>query len=184
MTRRNEPTRTDNPYSTLFWIVISILGLVGVGSFVMSVSRLRDSSVFKKPTPSPQPVFWEVEIISPLSLSRESGSFTATGLAVDKGSICPSGDVYDLEYQDISPVPGELTALLVHKEFVCDDSSGTFEMDLDVRILDSPQRTTGTWQIRDGYGKYDGLEGYGTFTGSYVDENNIIDTYNGGIKSD
>ena len=57
-------------------------------------------------------------------------------------------------------------------------------MDLDVRILESPRRTTGTWQIIDGQGKYDLLEGNGTFKGRYVNDDNIIDTYIGIIKSD
>ena len=123
----------------------------------------------------------DVEIISTLSLSEEKGEFTASGAAVVARILCERGTVQDLEYQDISPVPGELTDILVQKRFLCWNWSGYFLMDLDVNI--SEEGTTGTWQIVGGVRDYENLAGSGTFEGVYLEDGDtILDTFIGELE--
>jgi hypothetical protein len=114
-----------------------------------------------------------------LILSEESGSFTIWGDPVNRDVICARGEVFDLDYQNFSPDPEELTDLLVTKKFVCADNSGSFEIVVDVDIIET--RTTGNWKISSGEGSYQTLSGSGVVEGTYLDEELIADSFTGTV---
>ena len=125
----------------------------------------------------------QVTIVSHMSLSTATGTFEASGPAVDAGAICPSGDVYDLSYRAAGYQSKTQLNLFVHKLFVCADGTGTFEMDLNVRIVFS-QETTAKWRVVAGDGPYTDLHGNGKLTALSVDEDHLIDTYVGQLHID
>jgi len=178
----DEPIQTDKPDRALYPILVAVLGLLAAVGFVISLSAVIKSYLTEIPRPATQSPVQELTITSELSISRASGTFRISGMAADLGTICTSGEVYDLRYQDISPSPDELTALIIEKQFVCSDGSGSFDMILNVQISESG--TTGTWRIVGGDGVFEGLRGTGDLTGSYQDEDIIIDTFVGTVSVD
>lgn len=95
----------------------------------------------------------------------EAGTFTATGGAVDAGTICSSGKGSDL-------VVGEDTETAYVRDFVftCDDASGTFTLrlvggfdsDKLSRIVDTGELwEDAPWVVAGGTGAYDDLDGGG-----------------------
>ena len=125
-----------------------------------------------------------VTIVSEMSLSAASGTFDASGPAVDAGVMCAQGDVYDLQYRAAGFQSNRLMNLFVHKLFVCADGTGTFEMDLNVRIVFSPPETTAIWRVVDGDSSYLRLHGNGKLTAFPVNEDILIDTYTGSLHID
>jgi hypothetical protein len=123
----------------------------------------------------------DVTIVSEMSVSAAAGTFEASGPAVDAGVICPAGDVYDLSSRAAGYQSNNHLNLFVHKLFVCSDESGAFEMDLNVRIVFSPQETTAKWRVVAADGAYAGLHGNGKLTAVPVTEDILIDTYTGGL---
>ena len=130
----------------------------------------------------------DVTIVSPMVLppvlppgEAPYGTFEASGPAVDAGVICPSGDVYDTGARVVSGENKKFTNLFVHKLFVCDDGSGTFEMDLIVRLIPG---STVNWRITSGGGEYVRLHGTGKLTSQALSEGHLIDTYIGGLHID
>ena len=104
-----------------------------------------------------------------------NGTFEASGPAVDAGFICPAGTVYD----EVTSTGGEkspVLVLFVHKHLVCDDGSGTIEMDLNARI--APNGTTARWLIVAGSGSYENLSGEGSVYATYLDQG-FYDTFSG-----
>lgn len=126
----------------------------------------------------------DVTIVSEMSVPDASGTFDASGPAVDAGIICPHGNVYDLEARAVGYQSNRLTILFVHKLFVCDDESGSFEMDLNVRLVYSPQETTAEWRVVAGDEAYARLRGNGKLTAFYPGGDVVIDTYTGGLHND
>ncbi len=116
----------------------------------------------------------DVTIISDMS-ALPNGTFDAEGPAVEAGILCPSGTVHD---ESVSAVGGQspISILFVHKHFECNDGSGSFEMDLNVRIASSG--TLGRWLIVSGSGDYERLHGEGDVYATYTDTG-LSDTYNG-----
>ena len=95
-----------------------------------------------------------------------TGSFTATGPAIDSGAMCPGGDVADV-YTKAAPKRGQSpngVNLQIVKEFTCDDDSGTFYIKLQVRITDYP---TFNWVVVGGTGDYQDLKGNGKGYGAF-----------------
>ena len=125
-----------------------------------------------------------VTIVSEMSVPDASGTFDASGPAVDAGIICAHGNVYDLEARAVGYQSTRLTILFVHKLFVCDDESGSFEMDLNVRLVYSPQETTAQWRVVAGDEAYARLRGNGKLTAFYPGGEVVIDTYTGGLHND
>jgi hypothetical protein len=130
----------------------------------------------------------DVTIVSPMVLppvlppgEAPYGTFEASGPAVDAGVICPSGDVYDTGARVVTGENKKFTNLFVHKLFVCDDGSGTFEMDLVVRLIPG---STVDWRVTSGDGEYVRLRGTGKLTGQALSEGHLIDTYIGGLHID
>ena len=126
----------------------------------------------------------DVTIVSEMSVPDFSGTFDASGPAVDAGIICPHGNVYDLEARAVGYQSNRLTNLFVHKRFVCDDESGSFEMDLNVRLVYSPQETTAEWRVVAGNEAYARLRGNGKLTAFYPGGEVVIDTYTGDLHND
>jgi len=84
------------------------------------------------------------------------GEFQARGAAVHRGLLCPSGTVLGARNGDGGP----LFDFTVAYTFTCDDGSGTFGIDLSVRLF-KPRRTFFIWSVTDGTGDYTGLLGGG-----------------------
>ena len=118
-----------------------------------------------------------VTIVSEMSLSDAFGSFTASGPAVDAGIICPEGSVTDINVSAVGWKSNQVVILFVHKLFVCSDGSGSFEMDLNVRI--APTGTTARWIVAAGDGPYEHLMGNGGLFATRVSDDILIDTYSG-----
>jgi hypothetical protein len=106
-----------------------------------------------------------------------SGTFVASGPAVDAGLLCGEGDVQDI----VNPARGwqssQVITLYVHKHFMCSDGSGSFEMNMQVLI--APTRSTARWNITAGEGSYTRLFGAGGLTAVWLSEYDLEDTYFG-----
>jgi hypothetical protein len=124
-----------------------------------------------------------VTIVSAMVFLGDTGTFEASGPAVEAGIICPRGDVYDTIYSSAGPESKRFINLFVHKLFVCADGSGSFEMDLNLKIY-SPPRTMGTWRVVEGEGAYARLHGNGKLTAHREDEDTVIDLYIGRLHID
>jgi hypothetical protein len=175
------PSSGDEPQlSPTVWVILILVGVFGLGGFVFNLGRLFNVSGPAKPTrTASRPASAEIEINSTVSLSEESGSFTIWGDPVNRDLICGRGEVYDLEYTDLSPDSELLTDLEVSKQFVCSDGSGSFYLSVNVDITGN--RTTGTWQITGGEGDYGALSGAGTLEGTYLNDDLVVDSYRGTV---
>jgi len=178
----NRHLQNNTWLSPPIWAAILILFLVALGGLVFNLRNLFNAHVTADPTSVPQSTSREIEITSTFSISAETGFFTIWGVPVNTGLICSRGEVFDLEYHDISPSSEQLTDLLIRKSFVCKDGSGSFEMDLDVEIFDTG--TAGKWVITSGEGNYSQLIGSGTVKGTYLDQDLVVDTYQGTVENE
>ena len=100
--------------------------------------------------------------------------FTATG------PICASGTVDELSTTWNSPA-GPFQTLWVTKHFVCDDSSGTFDVSMVVKLNVNTGYTTAHWKIVGGTITYQSLKGNGKLVGTPKSENTILDVYDGKV---
>ena len=167
--------------SPAMWTFLILVGVFALGGFVFNLGRLLTPSRARQPTAAaPRTSSNEVEINSTVSLSREAGTFTIWGDPVNRGVICARGEVFDLEYINLSPDPEVLTDMNVRKRFECQNGSGSFEMDLDVDVAENT--TAGTWVITGGEGNYLNLSGSGTVEGTYLDEDLVADSYEGTVS--
>ncbi|MEA2023526.1 MAG: hypothetical protein U9N79_04450 [Actinomycetota bacterium] len=116
------------------------------------------------------------------------GTFNASGPAEASGTVCAHGWTVDLFVKE-APKKGpssSSTHLQVLKEFGCTDGSGTFFVELRVRI-DPEKGTTFHWVVKGGTDAYEGLKGAGSgFVDHplYDDENppnqiGVYDIYDG-----
>jgi len=90
------------------------------------------------------------------------GTFTTTG-----GVLCPSGTTTDAT--DVSG-RGQVGNFHDLKTFTCDDDSGTFTLHIEAHHVFGAPTDSGSWSIADGTGAYAGLQGSGTFVGTYSPE--------------
>lgn len=168
---------------TVRWLIVagdgSYLNLSGEGDIQTAVinGTIYDIYSGKLLSEASIPMAGDIKIFSDMS-AWPNGTFTASGSAVETGIICPTGMVFD---DSVSSSGGQSPVLLlfVHKHFTCDDGSGSFEMDLNVRIADSG--TTAQWRIVSGFGSLEGLSGEGYLTATLT-ENALYDTYFGRIN--
>ena len=131
------------------------------------------STVFAAP---PQDV--HIEVHEYIGTSGEG--FTATGSAVDTGIVCPSGTVDDLVVDVSGPPGGTFSILKVLKRFHCADSSGTFDVKLNVRLNLVTRETTALWKVVGGTGDYVRLHGNGSLVGTPGTPGvDIFDVYDG-----
>lgn len=108
--------------------------------------------------------------------------FTASGEAVDAGILCPSGTVDDLSVVAKGSPSAPYTILLVNKVFNCGDESGTFDVQLTVRLDNSTHYTTASWRLVGGTQAYAGLHGNGKLAGTpIVPGISIYDVYDGNV---
>ena len=108
--------------------------------------------------------------------------FTASGSAVDAGTVCPSGDIELLSNTISGPPGGSFRILHVMKRFICDDSSGTFDVKMTVRLDTTTGYTTARWKVTDGTGDYARLKGNGSLAGTpVVLGSSILDVYDGRV---
>jgi hypothetical protein len=122
-----------------------------------------------------------ITIESVMDLNTSTGTFVATGPAVDDGLFCPSGDVYDLDAKPAGWQSGILVNLRVDKKFVCADGSGEIYFDLKVHIFRGV--AVSNWVIEDGNGDYARLNGTGKITADGAD-NIVYDHYTGKVHQD
>ncbi|OGO35333.1 MAG: hypothetical protein A2W35_22150 [Chloroflexi bacterium RBG_16_57_11] len=103
------------------------------------------------------------------------GTFIANGPAVDAGVLCPTGTTVDLSALGSGGQSNRRLNLLVHKEFTCDDGSGTFQVKLEVKL---DERGFANWNVLRGTGDYVHLAGTGKLVGIPF-EGGITDYYTG-----
>lgn len=133
------------------------------------------------PVMAVQPLDVHIEVET---LIGGTGSFIATGPAVDAGLMCSTGEVFDLSLS-VSGPPGSTTfsILRVLKRFVCNDGSGTFDVRLVVRLDWITHKTTANWIVVGGTGDYIGLHSNGKLIGipptDPESEITILDIYDG-----
>ncbi len=148
--------------------LLSILAAV----FLLAVSA---SPVIAAP---PTPVHIEV-LEFPGGTSAPAEPFTISGPAVSAGLVCASGVVSDEELSYNSP-SGPYQRIWALKHFVCDDSSGTFDIRMVVQLNLDTHDTTARWRVVGGTGDYAGLKGQGSLIGySNYPTVSILDVYDG-----
>lgn len=109
------------------------------------------------------------------------GPFTAAGLAVDAGLVCPTGDTVDI-FEKASGYQSQTGVnLQIVKLFTCDNGSGEFYVKLQVRI--DAKDTSFNWNVVSGTGAYERLHGTGSGIGIYVPEG-VLDLYEGQLHID
>jgi hypothetical protein len=102
------------------------------------------------------------------------GTFEATGPAVTRHLICPSGQVRDIYLLEVAG------GWDVVKAFVCADGSQSFIVRLQVKNNENGE--TFTWAIKGGTGPYRGLFGTGSGTSTPWDwesGGHLTNTYTG-----
>ena len=98
--------------------------------------------------------------------SGNSGSFAASGAAVDAGLICPTGTATDIYNRGQGWESNRGANYFVLKQFACDDGSGTFTLQLEARVV-YPDKDTANWNVKSGTGPYAGLKGTGKDVGEF-----------------
>jgi hypothetical protein len=117
------------------------------------------------------------------SLLGAPGPFTASGPAVDDGTICGSGIVVD-DSGKVTGFSGNGFNYHGIKHFICDDGSGEFFVNLQARI-DFRKGTTFNWNILSGTGDYEDLHGAGSGVGlPLCGPDCVLDIYDGGLHID
>ncbi len=89
-----------------------------------------------------------------------TGDFTTSGSATASGLICKSGNVTDTRLIFVGDRSGFRYQVLVQKDFVCDDGSGTIFVKIQVHgNFDGTESFT--WIVQGGTGAYSNLRGSG-----------------------
>ena len=107
--------------------------------------------------------------------------FTATGPAVDGGSVCASGEAIDLFNRASGFESGVGVNFQVLKEFVCNDGSGSFFVKLQVRLDFRRGTDNFSWVIVDGTGSYENMHGSGSGVGIDQGPDFVRDVYDGRV---
>ena len=116
-------------------------------------------------------------------IATSGEAFAASGGAVDAGLVCASGTVDDLDVSVASPDSFPIRVLHVLKGFNCNDFSGTFYVQMVVRLDLLTNQTTANWKIVGGTGSYTDLNGHGSLVGTPIDPGtSIFDVYDGKVK--
>jgi hypothetical protein len=124
----------------------------------------------------------DVEIEVP-SFVAGTGTFVATGPAVDDEVVCGEGDTNDLSGTVGGNGPWGFN-LWVIKEFTCDDGSGSFLVSLHARVFnEGPIQTSFNWVVIGGDGDYTNLHGSGKGFGLPSTVADVDDVYTGKMHS-
>jgi hypothetical protein len=109
-------------------------------------------------------------------------AFVANGSAVENGTVCAAGTVYDASVEIFNPQSESQRILRILKMFTCDDGSGTFDVRMVVNLDLTTHYTTASWMIVGGTGDYAGLHGNGSLAGTpIVPGTSIHDVYDGNV---
>jgi hypothetical protein len=126
------------------------------------------------------PLALHMEVDEILGTSGER--FEATGPAVGEGPllVCKTGTVDDPSVAVVGGGSSSYTFLRVQKRFTCEDMTGTFDIQLLVRLNNTTRETVARWHITGGTGKYSSLRGRGGLVGTpIVPGSSIHDVYDG-----
>lgn len=150
--------------------------------FVMAAAL---TLVFALPAAATPPSDVQIEVES--SLLGAPGPFVASGAAVDEGIVCETGEVVDLSGKVTGNSPTGFNYQGI-KQFVCDDGSGEFSVNLQARI-DFRKGVTFNWNVLSGTGDYGDLHGAGGGFGlpgvpCGDPDLCILDVYEGGMHID
>ncbi len=111
-----------------------------------------------------------------------SEPFVISGAAVTQGKICAAGMVEDLQITSNNP-NGPFQKIWATKRFTCGDGSGTFDLDMVVKLDVNTRNTTANWHIVSGTGSYMNLKGNGKLVGTaQIPGATILDVYDGKVK--
>jgi hypothetical protein len=129
----------------------------------------------------------DVSIEVETSLIGAPSPFAASGAAVDNGLICSAGTVIDAEGKVTGNSPTGFNFKGI-KQFICDDGSGEFSVNLQARI-DFRRGVTFNWNVLSGTGDYEKLHGAGSGFGlggvpCGDPDLCILDVYEGGLHID
>jgi hypothetical protein len=109
------------------------------------------------------------------------GPFTATGQAVDRGWVCPSGNTQDFGTVAIPFTGGAV--FRADKVFTCQDGSGTFTLRVEATVITQPFSDVGTWMVVGGTGGYVNLGGAGELVGINPTPTSVLDIFTGAVGS-
>jgi hypothetical protein len=126
-----------------------------------------------------------VHIVSPMHFNEgtfNTGTFSASGAAVDDGSLCASGTVRDTHILLAGGQSNRKLQIPVRKDFICADGSGTFHVKIQVHLDFATSTETFSWVVMGGTDGYARLRGSGS--GSTVSDGSVpqtgnINTYDG-----
>jgi hypothetical protein len=130
--------------------------------------------LFINPNPivaASQPLNVNIVVNTYLLSSGNAGYFVASGPAVDAGLICPTGTATDIYNRGQGWESNIGTNYFVLKQFVCDNGSGTFTLQLEARVV-YPDKDTANWNVKSGTGPYAGLHGTGKDVGEFHFDSN------------
>jgi hypothetical protein len=105
-----------------------------------------------------------------------SGTFVASGSAVDSGVVCASGEWTNVDFSFGG------NSNWFEDEMICADGSGSFVVrvsDLGIPTVEEPW--TGPWVIVRGSGRYGALQGNGDYSGDFSVEPGT-ETYTGTVS--
>lgn len=125
----------------------------------------------------PSDVTMSVHMIPHPGSDLGTGTFEASGPAVDAGLLCRTGTIVDLERHLGAEPSQQITTFFVHKLFTCEDGSGTFSMRLNGSL--TANRCTARWLVTGGESGYASLLGEGGFSCAFLDDGTVQDTYFG-----
>lgn len=124
-----------------------------------------------------KPLAIHIEVLEYIAGGTEP--FTATGPAVDDGLVCGTGTVVETAATS-KDTNGPYTKLWITKRFDCGDGSGTFDVDMVVKLNKSTGTTTANWKVVAGTGNYASLKGNGSLFGTPIVMGvTIFDVYDG-----
>ena len=106
-----------------------------------------------------------------------TGTFTATG------PICSAGTILELGGVFVGFQSNRFARIGVRHQFTCTDRSGSFVLQLTVRLDFETGTTEFRWSVLSGTGDYAKLHGTWTGTGAPI-PGGIADTYTGGMHID
>ena len=100
----------------------------------------------------------QVNIVAVMTLG--TGTFEATGSAVESGLICEHGTVLDTGYVFGGWQSERSVQVLTRKEFTCTDGSGSFFVKIQIHAVFGGAEPF-SWVVQGGTGAYEDLRGSG-----------------------
>lgn len=148
----------------------------------ITVALVAALAVLAAPAGATPPSGVEIEVDT---LFAGTGTFTATGAAVDDGVLCATGDTLDV-FGMVSGMGPKGFNIQTVKEFTCDDLSGSFFVKLQVKVFFAgPVLSSFNWVVMDGDGAYTDLHGSGDGVGLPPNSGfDILDVYTGQMHID